>query len=312
MTDQRSDDSTGDATSATPPDTPQADAPLSQTAVGDPFRVRPFAAKARPRQARMDKGRRTRSVDTPSGYAIRAVLPQEPVRRLHDVAFAATLQAAAARRAGGATSLLPLHSTDLRRQVRMAQLPNLILFVVDASGSMGARQRMSAVKGAVLSLLLDAYQKRDRVGLITFRGQGASLLLPPTNSITQASRLLAELPTGGRTPLASGLQMACQLLQQQERGTTRVAPLLVIVSDGRANVGLNVPSHEAIGEVQMLATQMAAYAYSALILDCESGYPRLGLAKQLAEALHGECVQLEEISAAAISANVQLRLARPK
>src|SRR5262249_6455577 len=126
---------------------------------------------------------------------------------------------------------------DLREAVREGREGNLVLFAVDASGSMAARQRMRAVKGAVLSLLLDAYQRRDKVGLVTFRGAGAELTLPPTSSVEAAARRLASLATGGRTPLAAGLARAARVLAAERLPDPRRRALLVVVTDGRATSG---------------------------------------------------------------------------
>ena len=130
-----------------------------------------------------------------------------------------------------------LAPADLRQAVREGREGNLVLFAVDASGSMAARQRMRAVKGAVLSLLLDAYQRRDKVGLVTFRGAGAELALPPTSSVEAAARRLTSLATGGRTPLAAGLAKAARVLAAERLRDPRRRALLVVVTDGRATSG---------------------------------------------------------------------------
>ena len=126
---------------------------------------------------------------------------------------------------------------DLREAVREGREGNLVLFAVDASGSMAARQRMRAVKGAVLSLLLDAYQRRDKVGLVTFRGTGAEVALPPTSSVEAAARRLTSLATGGRTPLAAGLAQSARVLATERLRDPRRRALLVVVTDGRATSG---------------------------------------------------------------------------
>src|SRR5262249_29661051 len=139
--------------------------------------------------------------------------PDEGITALH---LAATLRAAAPHQvARGRTGQLVLHAEDLRAAVHKGREANLVLFVVDASGSMAARQRMRAVKGAVLSLLRDAYQRRDRVGLIPFRGEDAQILFPPTGSHEPGAARLRELPTGGRPPLAAGLAPAAGMVAAQ-------------------------------------------------------------------------------------------------
>ena len=178
---------------------------------------------------------------------------------------------------------------------------NLILFVVDASGSMGARKRMIAVKGAMLSLLLDAYQKRDRVGLITFRGQNAQLLVPPTNSVELAERQLRQLPTGGRTPLPAGLQLADQVLTNHLKRDSALTPLLVLITDGRVASSLS-------GHLQQIATGLAQKKMAALVLDSEQGFVRLGLARQLAQWLGAHYLLLDELQTESIVRQVRLSL----
>ena len=158
---------------------------------------------------------------------------------------------------------------DLRQAVREGREGNLVLFAVDASGSMAARQRMRAVKGAVLSLLLDAYQRRDKVGLVTFRGAGAELALPPTSSVEAAARRLTSLATGGRTPLAAGLAKAARVLATERLRDPRRRPLLVVVTDGRATSGSDA-------DLSRAAAMLAGVA--SVVVDCEASIaaPRPG------------------------------------
>ncbi|MEM7116580.1 MAG: VWA domain-containing protein [Chloroflexota bacterium] len=273
----------------------------SVSGVGDPFAVRHFSAGKRPFQATISSGRRTRAIDTPYGPTVRAVIPGQPVTQMSEVAVGATIRAAAVR--GGEKRPLVVKMGDVRRKVRAAKVPNLILFVVDASGSMAARQRMGAVKGAILSLLIDAYQKRDMVGLIQFRGQSSSVVLPPTNSVTLAHAKLAKLPTGGRTPLADGLLRAHELLLQGTRRQQAVAPLLVLLTDGRGNVGAG--SLSAAEALETAVGQIRPQGWKTLVVDCEAGYVRLGLAKRLAARLGGEWLTLEQLSAEHLTKQVR-------
>lgn len=160
---------------------------------------------------------------------------------------------------------------------------------------------MVAVKGAILSLLLDAYQKRDRVGLITFRGQRAEILVPPTNSVELAERCLRQMPTGGRTPLAAGLELAYQMLHTHLQRDSSLIPLLVLVTDGRANVGRS--SH-----LQQVATSLAQAAVTALVLDSEQGFVRLGAAREIAAWLGAEYLPLDDVRSEAISVRVRGKL----
>ena len=177
---------------------------------------------------------------------------------------------------------------------------NLVLFAVDASGSMAARARMSAVKGAVLSLLLDAYQRRDKVGLVSFRGSGAEIALSPTGSVEAAAARLASLPTGGRTPLAAGLLTAYDVVRRSRLRDPRRRPLLVLVTDGRAT---GAPG--ALAEARRAAAFLAAQRVASIVVDCESGPVRLGLAAELAGLLGGEHVPMASLSASALDSTVR-------
>jgi magnesium chelatase subunit D len=162
----------------------------------------------------------------------------------------------------------------------------LVLFVVDASGSMAARERMRAVKTAILSLLLDAYQRRDKVGLITFRGHTAELALPPTSSTEAAARRLTALPTGGRTPLAAGLAEAARVLATERLRDPRRRPLLVLVTDGRATVGTDADLVKAVAMLNGTAS---------IVVDCEESVVRLGLAPRLAAMLGARVFGLDDL-----------------
>jgi len=181
-----------------------------------------------------------------------------------------------------------LAPVDLRQAVREGREGNLVLFAVDASGSMAARQRMRAVKGAVLSLLLDAYQRRDKVGLVTFRGDGAELALPPTSSVEAAARRLTSLATGGRTPLAAGLAKAARVLAAERLRDPRRRALLVVVTDGRATSGSDA-------DLARAAAILAGVA--SVVVDCETSVLRLGLAERLAVQLGATLFRLDELEA---------------
>ncbi|MEM7798523.1 MAG: VWA domain-containing protein [Chloroflexota bacterium] len=262
----------------------------SQASVGDPYRVRHFSAQKELRPISPSRiGKRTRTVDTPTGPAVRSRKPTRPITRIGEVAIVPTIQASAVLTG----QRLPIQPAALRRKVRVGKIPNLILFVVDASGSMAARKRMTAVKGAIFSLLIDAYQKRDRVGLITFRGSEAAIILPPTSSISLAHARLEHIPTGGQTPLAEGLEKAAALLGSLKHKTDQLLnPLIVVLSDGRANAG-----PQALARAHQTGAQINQKGWSTLVIDCESGFPRLSMAQRLAEAMGSEAIQLEELSA---------------
>ncbi|NHC45180.1 putative cobaltochelatase [Motilibacter aurantiacus] len=229
------------------------------------------------------------------GRTVRAQRPAGKVTALH---LPATLQAAAPQqRARGRVGRgLVLARDDLRAAVREGRESNLVLFCVDASGSMAARQRMGAVKGAVLSLLLDAYQRRDKVGLVTFRGRGAEVALPPTWSVEAAATRLEALPTGGRTPLAAGLLRAHDVLRVERVRDPRRRPLLVVVTDGRQTTK---------GDPAQAAGLLAAQGVASVVVDCESGPVRLGLAVELAARLGGPAIRLEELAADSLAGLVR-------
>ncbi|MDT9696083.1 putative cobaltochelatase [Streptomyces sp. P17] len=243
-------------------------------------------------------GRRSRA-RTEHGRTTGARRPQGALTKLH---LAATVQAAAPhQRARGRSGRgLVVRRDDLRQAAREGREGNLVLFVVDASGSMAARQRMSAVKGAVLSLLLDAYQRRDKVGLVTFRGSAADVALPPTSSVDAAAARLESLPTGGRTPLAAGLLKAHDVLRVERLRDPARRALLVVVTDGRATGG-----PEPVALAGRAARLFAAEGVASVVVDCESGPVRLGLAGQLAGELGGTAVTLDELRADSIAGLVK-------
>ncbi|MFF3015032.1 putative cobaltochelatase [Streptomyces sp. NPDC057939] len=251
-------------------------------------------------------GRRSRA-RTAHGRTTGARRPRGQLTKLH---LAATVQAAAPhqRARGRSGTGLVVRKDDLRQATREGREGNLVLFVVDASGSMAARQRMSAVKGAVLSLLLDAYQRRDKVGLVTFRGAAAELALPPTSSVDAAATRLERLPTGGRTPLAAGLLKAREVLRIERLRDPSRRPLLVVVTDGRATsaggVGGSTPgTPRELSE--RAALLLRAEGVTSVVVDCEAGPVRLGLAGVLAADLGGPAVTLDGLRADALAGLVK-------
>jgi magnesium chelatase subunit D len=203
----------------------------------------------------------------------------------------------------------------------------LILFAVDASGSMAARRRMAGAKGAVLALLKRAYQQRDYVGLLQFRGTKATLLLPPTNSTEQACKFLTSLPTGGRTPLASALRLALRTFQRAQVQNRQREAILVLVTDGRANVadiergraadgdkprpyGPRPHSYSPVEDAIEAARELRNAGILSLVIDTEEGPVRMGLATRLAQELGGGCVALANLEATRVVNAVQVALGR--
>ncbi|MFE5754376.1 putative cobaltochelatase [Streptomyces massasporeus] len=276
---------------------PQPSGAGEQSAVraSEPFRTKVLSV---PGIGEGAAGRRSRA-RTEHGRTTGARRPRGALTKLH---LAATVQAAAPhqRARGRSGPGLVVRRDDLRQATREGREGNLVLFVVDASGSMAARQRMSAVKGAVLSLLLDAYQRRDKVGLVTFRGSDADVALPPTSSVDAAAARLETLPTGGRTPLAAGLLRAHDVLRVERLRDPARRPLVVLVTDGRATGG-----PEPVALAGRAARLFAADGVASVVVDCESGPVRLGLAGQLAGELGGTAVTLDELRADSIAGLVK-------
>ena len=253
-------------------------------------RQKPLADRTEPAADRVATGRQP-SVD-------RAAAGQQPSADRAAASRQPTADRATASQQPAVSRVprLRIRASDLRETVRVGREGNLVLFAVDASGSMAAGHRMRAVKGAVLSLLLDAYQRRDKVGLVTFRGAAAELALPPTSSVEAGARRLAVLPTGGRTPLAAGLTLAARVLRAERLRDPDRRPLLVIVTDGRATSG-------SAADLTRACTALAGVA--AIVVDCESGPVRLGLAVRLAAQLDGRAVRLEELAADSLTGVVR-------
>jgi magnesium chelatase subunit D len=276
---------------------PQPSGAGEQSAVraAEPFRTKVLSV---PGVGEGVAGRRSRA-RTERGRTTGARRPKGALGKLH---LAATVQAAAPhqRARGRSGPGLIVRRDDLRQAVKEGREGNLVLFVVDASGSMAARQRMSAVKGAVLSLLLDAYQRRDKVGLVTFRGSAAEVALPPTSSVDAAAVRLESLPTGGRTPLAAGLLRAHEVLRVERLRDPARRALVVVVTDGRATGGL-----EPVALAARAARLFAAEGTASVVVDCESGPVRLGLAGRLAGELGGTAVTLDELRADSLAGLVK-------
>ncbi len=289
------------------PETPQprdADAPEQLFSPAGAVTPR-IAIKDAP--ARGTVGRRSQSRDSSRGREVRAVPDERPT----DLALTATLSHAALRSGGLAEAggLLGVERADLHQRVRSGRQGSLILFVVDASGSMAGLRRMEMVKGAVIALLSDAYQQRDEVGVIAFRGAAAEVLLAPTRSVEIAERELRELPTGGRTPLAHALKAAHEVLARAARSGPE--PLMIVLSDGRANVALE-PGADPWRESLEWAHVLGRGGVTALVLDTEAGQVRLGRAGELARALGAQCLALDGFDSQSLSITIRARMGSGK
>ncbi len=220
--------------------------------------------------------------------------------RPEDVAFDATLRAAAPYQRQRQETIdndlaLKLRKGDLQRKVRVRRTGNLILFVVDASWSMAASERMEATKGAIFSLLVDAYQRRDQVGLVVFQRDKARLVLPPTSSVELAQKALTDLPVGGKTPLSSGLFLSWQVIENAKRRDSEIQPLMILLTDGAGNVSMTgMPAQE---EAMRMADMYANAEMRSIVVNMEHAAFDRGLAQKLADALGGVCHNLPELRA---------------
>jgi magnesium chelatase subunit D len=277
-------------------------------APGATFPVRPLDLP-QDRQSQKAPGSRTRArSEDRTGRYVRPTLHQAVAG---DLAIDATLRAAAPyqflREKGNLA--LAVSDPDLRYKVREKRIGRHILFVVDASGSMGADRRMAETKAAILSLLMDAYQKRERVGLIVFRGQEAKVALPFTHSVEMAQRYLTHLPTGGKTPLPHALKVAHELLQQEKARHPQDAFLLVLITDGRANISLR-PGVSPMAEVKELAAQFQTLGVNSLILDTEPFAPclDLGCLPELSRLMNGRYHSIQSLRGPEVVARVTAAL----
>jgi magnesium chelatase subunit D len=273
------------------PDAPRTGSDPAPVGAGEPYRTRLFTVDGvgegqagRRSRARTAVGRRVGATSLTAGGS--------GIHLVETVRSAAPHQVARGRTDGR----LRLEPGDLRRAVREGHEANLVLFVVDTSGSMAARERMQHVKTAILSLLLDAYRRRDRVGVVTFRDQGADVALPPTRSVDIAARRLDDLPAGGRTPLAEGLLEAAEVVRREQMRDPGRRPLLVVVTDGRATAG-----PDAVNRSRQAAAHLARQGVGAVVIDCEKGRMTLGLAHSLAEYMAADYVRLSEVNAQALA-----------
>ena len=249
------------------------------------------------RITRRHGGRRSRTrTDRKRGRYIQA---RPSPGKADDLAFDATLRAAAPfqkqRSEQRKRVAFAIRSNDYQKKVRVKKAANLVLFVVDASWSMAVAERMAATKGAILSLLTDAYQRRDRVGLVVFQKDRATLVLPPTNSIQLAQRALADIPVGGKTPLSAGLFLAHQIVQKERFVHPDVQPLVILLTDGAGNVSMsNIPPQE---ESHHMAEQIAEDEIRSVVINMEHAAFDQGLAQALAEHLDAPCYTLSELKA---------------
>jgi magnesium chelatase subunit D len=266
--------------------------------VGETFKVKKFASP-KDRVFRRGSGRRSRTrIAQKQGRYVKSTLDHKS----GDIALDATLRAAAPyqlrRKNGNGNGLaVSLKPEDIREKIREKRVGNVLLFLVDASGSMGARGRMTASKGAIMSLLLDAYQKRDRIAMVSFRRDQAVVNLPPTTSIELAATLLKELPVGGRTPLSAGLAKSYEVLRNILLREPTARPIVILITDGKSNMALG--EAKPLDEAVLLAERLASDArIRFIVVDTESrGLVRFGMAQKLAGAMDAQYFQIEDLKA---------------
>lgn len=270
--------------------------------IGDIFRVKQLAPPP-DKLLRKGSGRRSKTkTSEKSGRYVRSTIPFTDKL---DLAFDATLRAAAPfqRRREKKGRAIAIEKQDIRHKIREKRVGNTILFVVDASGSMGAQQRMVATKGAIMSLLADAYQRRDHIGMIAFRGEKAELLLSPTRSVDLAHKKLQELPTGGKTPLAKGLALAYEVMLGQLAKDVDIVPVIVLVSDGRANVPLL--EEDPVQDALKVANYIKASQIKSIVIDTENDFISLGITKTICKALEGQYYKIKDLQAEQIASKVR-------
>ena len=273
--------------------------------VGDVFR---------PRKLRTDLDHMTRRAAGKRSYTVtvrkrgRYTYARPADGSYDDLAIDATLRRAApfqVSREQGETAIR-IADDDLQRKVRVRKAANLILFAVDASWSMAAAERMEATKGAIMSLLVDAYQKRDLVAMISFQKEQAHLVLPPTSNVDMAKVALQDLPVGGKTPLSAALLLGYQVISREKRRDREIMPLFIVLTDGAGNVSMTgMPPHE---EGLLVADLFAQDHIRALVINTEHEALDRGLAQELAHALHAPCYALGDLRADVLYETVRREL----
>ena len=262
--------------------------------IGDIFKVKDiFLDSVRDNKKRSGTGKRCKTKSgSLQGKYVKSIIPKG---KIIDFAFDATIRAAAPyQRKSDINGLkIKIRKEDIRVKVRERRTGTSILFVVDSSGSMGVKKRMEAVKGAIMSLLKDAYEKRDRVGLVAFRKDCAEELLPITRSIDLAQKKLEKLTTGGKTPLAAGIEKAYNIIKKELKKDEKVVPLILFLSDGKANYSIS--GKDPIKESLELAQKIKKENIRTIVIDTEEGFIKLEMAKTLSEALGAEYYKLENL-----------------
>ena len=304
-----------DTNDAPPPDQKDSDGPPPQNppqgrgkdqnfAMGKSFKVADFGHSAS-RQTHKGFGKRTTAKS--AGKMGRYVYSVQQ-NLSGDLALDATIRAAApyqvSRNKNGLA--IAIRESDIREKVRQRKYANLLVFVVDASGSMGASQRMTETKGAILSLLKDAYVKRDKVCLIAFRGSDAQVLLPPTRSVDRGVRLLETMAVGGRTPLNHGIAKGMQVIQSELKKNPGVLPYMVMITDGKGNVSID-NTLKPKQELMEISEKLRAFPYiNTMVLDIErKGAMSFGIAREMALRMGASYQKIETLNAGTIISAIE-------
>lgn len=246
-------------------------------------------------------GKRLKAIsDSKKGRYIRYRIPRD---KNFDLALDATLRSAVFHENKAKNLAIEIRKSDLREKVREKRSGASIVFIVDASGSMGAKKRMGAAKGAVLALLTDAYEKRDKVGVISFRDEKAQVLLELTRSVDLAEKRLKDIKTGGKTPLAHGLKTALIVLKTDRIKNPGARQFIVLITDGKANVPLETadPLLDSYKQGQRICID----GIQSLVIDTEKGFMNFGLAKTLADQLNADYIKLDKLTSNSISQSVK-------
>lgn len=258
------------------------------------------------RQARHTAGKRSYTVSTRKRG--RYIYARPANGRYDDIAIDATARQAAPfqRERQDDGMAISIRDEDIQRKVRVRKTANLVLFAVDASWSMAAAERMEATKGAIMSLLVDAYQKRDRVAMVSFQRDRATLVLPPTSSVEMAKSALRDIPVGGKTPLSAGLVLAFEVIQRELLQDNEIVPMMIILTDGAGNVSMTgMPPRE---EGLMVARMFAEKQIRCIVINTEHESLDRGLAQELATMLDGPCYTLRDLRADNLYAMVRKEL----
>jgi magnesium chelatase subunit D len=230
-------------------------------------------------------GRRTRTLSTRSGKYVKSKMPKG---KASDIAIDATIRAVVARKGN-----LTIEKDDLREKVRAKRISSVIVFVVDASGSMAAMRGMNMAKKAVMELLKDSYQKRDKVSFVAVAGEKAQVLLAPTSSVELAVKHLKELPTGGKTPLSDGLLKGLQVLRTELWKNRNIIPVMVLVSDGKGNVPIKTDVKK---ELISISGEIKRQGINLVVIDSSDSFLDIGYNKEITEAGDGQYYRLDETS----------------